>query len=236
MRCQPNIIGRGLVLRLGLTTLFATGNVCRRIRMLHADRHNATPFHGEHVRVMRPRGICLFLTICWLIPLWHGDMACAEQGTNCVAARKGLAFKKQQLADHMDAMKKLYDQNEMTIMAIMNHKIGELIEEVARAEEVVRPCPDAGPSPVPSGLGAVKSETSEYASKSCEELRTLLFQLLQKTSALKRREGSLFSALSSGEKTALLEAEQAFKDVKAAIKSKCAHEDSHPFRGRPRAR
>lgn len=161
--------------------------------------------------------------------------ASAQDKEPCAALRKDLNTKRQQLSQHVDALKKLNDQGDYMVMAVFSDKIRELIDEVQRIDASLRDCPPVESSPQPEGLEPVKSDPAEYATKSCDELRTLLLQLVQKTTALKRREGSLFSALTPAERTELEEAERAFKELKSAIRSRCAaHEPSNPFRRRRR--
>ena len=161
--------------------------------------------------------------------------ASAQETRDCAALRKDFELRRQQLSQHVDALKKLYEQNEFTVMSVFNDKIRELIDEIRRLTVSMRGCPHEESPTESSGLGAVKSDLNEYATKTCDELRTLLLQLVQKTTALKRREGSLFSALTSEEKSELEEAERAFKELKAAIRSRCAAQDrSSPFRRRRR--
>ncbi len=163
-------------------------------------------------------------------------LTCSAQETgNCAALRKDLSFKRQQLSQHVDALKKLNERNEWTVMAVFNEKIRGLIDEIQKIEVEARHCPHRESAAKSSGLDAVKSEVGDYATKSCDELRNLFLQLVQKTVALKRREGSLFSALTSAEKDELQEADREFKELKAAIKTRCAAHESHsPFRRRRR--
>jgi hypothetical protein len=179
-----------------------------------------------------------FLALLWsvgLLVMGSTVAAFGQEVGNCAALRKDLAFKRQQLSQNVDALKKLNEQNEWTVMAVFNDKIRDLIDEIQRMEARTRHCPQEGSAEKSSGLDGVKSEVGDYATKSCEELRTLLLQLVQKTVALKRREGSLFSALTPAEKTELQEADLAFKELKAAIKSRCAAQETHsPFRHKRR--
>jgi hypothetical protein len=184
------------------------------------------------VEIMRSRQLHVLAILCCILLAWFVETRAAENLKQCAAMRNDLASKKQQLMDHIDAMKKLQEQNDFSIMPILNHKMGELIQEVIRIEDAVRTCPDSLPSEPSSGLGSVKSESGEYATKSCEELRTLLLQMVQKTTALKRREGSFFSPLSPGERMELQDAEQAFKEVRSAISARCTGEESGSSRGR----
>ncbi len=156
--------------------------------------------------------------------------AFAQEAGNCTRLGKDLALKRQQLSQNVDALKKLNEQTEWTVMAVFNDKIRELIDEIQKIEAKARHCPHAESAERSSGLDTVKSEIGDYATKSCEDLRNLLLQLVQKTVALKRREGSLFSALTPTEKNELQEADRAFKELKAAIKSRCAaQENRSPF-------
>jgi len=157
----------------------------------------------------------------------------AQEPDMCPTLRKHLALKRQHLAQHVDALKKLCDQNEYVIMAVFNEKIREIIEDIRRTEDSLRHCPHEEPAPQSSGLDRVKSDTSEHANKSCDELRTLFLQFLQKIASLKRREGSVFSSLTPTEKNELEEAERSLKELKATIKSKCPTPNDH---GPPRRR
>jgi hypothetical protein len=167
---------------------------------------------------------------------WGSDTTVlAREARDCEALRKELSFKRQQLSQHVDALKKLNDQNELSVMAVFNDKIRELIDDIQKTEASARHCAQEGSTPNASGLDTVKSEAGDYATKSCDELRSLLLQLVQKTAAIKRREGSLFSALTPAERNELLEADRTFKELKTAIKSRCpSQENRSPVRNRRR--
>ena len=154
-----------------------------------------------------------------------------EKDIDCGALKRNLAQKRQQLSEHVDALKKLNERGELIIMGLVTQRIQELVDELTKLQEQGGDCPELGQSKVTSGLDSVKSDAGEYATLGCNELRKVLFQLLQKTNTLKRRQDSLFSALSPAEKTELQEAEQSLKEVQAAIKTKCA---SEPKRTAPR--
>ncbi|MBI5569526.1 MAG: hypothetical protein HY914_06225 [Desulfomonile tiedjei] len=148
--------------------------------------------------------------------------AFGEKEVDCGALKTKLTQKRQQLSEHVDALRKLNEQGELVIMGVMTQRVHELLDEMIKLQEQGSACPDLGqPKPV-SGLDSVKSDASEYTSMGCDELRKVLFALLQKTSALKRRQNSVFSALSAAEKAELQDVEGALKEVKAAIKTKCS--------------
>ena len=164
----------------------------------------------------------------WLIV--SAVAAFAQEAGDCTALRKDLAFKRQQLSQHVDALQKLNEQRDWTVMAVFNNKIRELIDDIRKIEAEARHCPDEESEGKSSGLDKVKSETADYATKNCEELRSLFLQFVQKIVSLKRREGSLFSALTPVEKNELQDAEHALKELKAVIKNRCATQETHsPF-------
>jgi len=174
--------------------------------------------------MMSPRPAVLLV----LMLLLAFSPAFGEQEVDCGALRNKLIKKRQQLSEYADAFKKLNEQGELVLMGALTQRMQDLVDEMLKLQEEGADCPDLGQPKPASGLDSVKSDESEYSTLGCDELRKVLFSLLQKTSALKRRQNSVFSGLSSAEKTELHEADQALKEVKAAIKTKCTAAPAAP--------
>ena len=161
--------------------------------------------------------------------------AAPQESDQCSALRRDLTAKRQQLLQHVDALKKLGDQNEFAVMAVFNEKIRELIEEIQKIDASLRDCPPELSVPRSPGLDTVKSDPAEYATKTCDELRNLFLQLVHRTTALKRREGSLFSPLTPSERSEIEDAEKSFKELKSAMRHRCGSLDEQsPFRRKRR--
>ncbi len=88
------------------------------------------------------------------------------------------------------------------------------------------PPPSVSPSDVKPPLsrlpGAIKGAEGYYITASCTDLTLTLVQLLRKVNALKKREDSLFSALSETEKKELDEANQKLTEVRTVLKARCS--------------
>lgn len=74
---------------------------------------------------------------------------------------------------------------------------------------------------VPRALGATKGGPGDQLTASCADLRLTLVQLLRKVNGLKKREHSLFSALTEPEKQELDEANQNLTAVRTLLNARC---------------
>jgi len=140
--------------------------------------------------------------------------------------------KKQLIADYSDALERYRERSEQALVSLLDHKIADLLEQIIQDEKALAQCSKVASQPQPEGMSPVKTESNEYMAKSCEELKTLLVQVLRTSSPLKRRDKSTFSALSAAEKDILEEANSQRKVILAVIKAKCT---PPPLPTRPRA-
>jgi len=152
--------------------------------------------------------------------------------SGCENLKLALERKKQLVADYSDALERYREKSEHALVSLLDHKITDLLEQIVRDEKALAKCSKVAAAPQPEGLSPVKSETNEYMGKSCEELKSLLVQALRKSSPLKRRDKSTFSALSPDEKNMLEEAESERQVILAVIRSKCL---PPPLPTRPRS-
>jgi len=106
------------------------------------------------------------------------------------------------------------------LVAALGGKINELLAEIIKEEERLD-SKKQGSAVIAEGMSSVRSDAGEYLAKSCPELKTLLVQLLRKSSPLKRRSKSTFSELSAHEKEELEKASIEYKTVVEIMKARC---------------
>lgn len=75
---------------------------------------------------------------------------------------------------------------------------------------------------VPRAAGVIKGKADDQFTASCADLRLTLVQLLRKVNGLKKREYSLFSALTETEKQELEEATQKLTSVRTLLNARCS--------------
>jgi hypothetical protein len=169
---------------------------------------------------MTDKSFCslMFLTVTVLSILLSQFVMAEDKG--CAAVRKDLELKREQLAEYFVALDKFRDRGESELESLLKHKINDLLDRIKKAEEVTD-CIHSGASATTEAISPVKTDASEYVTKSCAELRTMLVQLLRKTKSLKRREHSTFSELTQAEKTTLQESEGELRTVTTVLKARC---------------
>ena len=158
------------------------------------------------------------ITVCALLvgayQLYEGaDKECEE-------AKLALEANVQLVREYVAALESAKERGEAALITLLNKKIDHLVEAIVKAE-AQKDCDKSNTRDKLHGMGPVKSEENEYATKSCDELRTIMVQLLRKTSPLKRRATSTFSELSSVEKQELDDATRDLKAVLAATQITC---------------
>lgn len=165
--------------------------------------------------------------IVWAVVLgvFLAGMAFAEsEGSKTVGATTDT--KRKQLAEYLVALDKAHKGKDSELVSVLNYKIKELLDEIVTPYTTNTTDSVPNPSPTLVDTSSVKSESSEYATKKCDELRNMLVQLLRKTNPLKRRERSTFSELSDSEKKELQEATREMNIVSEIMKARCAAEPS----------
>jgi hypothetical protein len=152
--------------------------------------------------------------------LLGGYQAAEGADKECEEAKLSLESNKRLLREYVVALENAKERREAELVGLLTKKIDQLVEAIVKAE-AQSDCDKSNAPDKLHAVGPVKSEENEYVTKSCDELRTIMVQLLRKTSPLKRRSTSTFSELSSVEKQELDEATRDLKAVLAATHIKC---------------
>lgn len=156
------------------------------------------------------------LLVVFMISLASG-IGIAED--SCKTAKKEIGLKRQQLSEYVTAMMKM--KNDAYLKNAFQYKIDEITKEIHQMESDLDTCTESGPEKVETAGGA-KSEENQYATRSCGDLTRMLVQTIRKTNTLKRRTQSIFSDLSSKEKSELEQATQDLENIRATLKSRCS--------------
>ncbi len=141
---------------------------------------------------------------------------------DCSSLRKEMEFKQGELNSYLDALGKSRTQQDSQLLVALNHKIDELVTQIALLEEKLGNCGEPQESKKIEGFSPVKSEESKFATKSCGELRKMLVQIHRKVNSFKRRENSLLSDLSPAEKSELKEAGKDLEKIRQILNGRCA--------------
>jgi hypothetical protein len=145
-----------------------------------------------------------------------------SQSKPCDVILRDLEEKNLRLAQYVDALKKFDNRAEPDIANLLADKITELRQHISQSEKELAACEGRrGPRPA-EGLGPVKSEQGEQATKSCGELRKRLMTLVKTVHTLGRREKSMLSELTAEEKKELREASEELQSVRQAIRNRCS--------------
>jgi hypothetical protein len=160
----------------------------------------------------------LFLAVTISAIFFPQFVLAADKG--CEGLRKDLELKRQQLAQYLVTLDKFQGKGEAELESLLKYKINELLDNINNAEELTD-CSGWPGSVTHEGMSPVKTDSGEYVTKSCAELRIMLLQLLRKSKALKRREHSSFSELTPVEKAVLQECEREFRTVNTILKARC---------------
>ena len=176
----------------------------------------------SRARAKCPRILSAALVAFTVGALLLGGYQGGAEGANkeCEEAKSSLESNKRLLREYVVALENAKERREAELIGLLTKKIDQLVEAIVKAE-AQSDCDKSNASDKLHGVGPVKSEENEYVTKSCDELRTIMVQLLRKTSPLKRRSTSTFSELSSVEKQELDEATRDLKAVLAATHIKC---------------
>jgi hypothetical protein len=170
----------------------------------------------------------LLLTVTIPVIFFSQFAVAADKG--CEALRKDLELKRGQLAEYLVTLDKFRDKGDPNLESVLKHKINDLLDKINRAEEVTD-CAKLAAAATLEGISPVKTDAGEYVTKSCTELRTMLVQLLRRTTSLKRREHSTFSELTPAEKAILRDSEKELRTVNAILKARCVQDvGSRPAR------
>ncbi|MBI5250019.1 MAG: hypothetical protein HY912_11040 [Desulfomonile tiedjei] len=147
--------------------------------------------------------------------------ACSASQQDCNSLRQDLEFRQTELTSYLDALGKSRNQQDSLLLGALNHKIDELISQIALLEEKMANCGESTEQTRIEGFSSVKSEEGKFATKNCGELRKTLVQLHRKVNSFKRRENSLLSDLTTAEKNELKDADQDLEKIRKILNSRC---------------
>ncbi len=145
---------------------------------------------------------------------------CRAAGADCESFRLEMELKKEKLAEYVEALRVSHEKGDLRLMAIFNHEIGRIVEEMRKAEKQGA-CPHVRIFPPQDEVSPAKSDTGISSDMSCGELKQTLIRLLMRINALKRREHSMFSRLSAEEAEELESAVRETARVKTALRQRC---------------
>jgi hypothetical protein len=172
---------------------------------------------------MRPSGWKYFsAALAVIVMLSLATSAFPASQPDCDALRKEMESKQGELNSYLDALGRSRTQQDSMLSGALNHKIDQLITQIALLEERLARCGDQQETIEGQGLSSVKSEEGKFATKTCGELRKILVQLHRKVNSFKRRENSLLSDLTSAEKNELKESVQNLETVRKLLNTRCA--------------
>ena len=144
----------------------------------------------------------------------------------CIKVGAELKQKQQRLKEYRDALRAALANNDSPLCEALKHKIKQETEEVRILERESADCAAHDPTAMAQGLRAAKTEESKYATKSCGELRKLVFPLLIRERALKRKEKSLLSVLTPEEETDLATCSEQLRVIGHLLRTRCAERRS----------
>jgi hypothetical protein len=144
------------------------------------------------------------------------------QNKPCEILRADLEQQTLRLKEYINALRKFTELQDEEMIGVITPKIGELSQQIADKKKDLEQCEDERSSKTRDGLSPPKSETGEYATKSCNELRKQLVSLVRTVHSLRRREISLVSQLTTKEKKELREASEELKTVRQILKARCS--------------
>lgn len=149
-------------------------------------------------------------------------------GEDCLLVRKNLDGRRADLSRCVESLVRANARNDLAGVAALSEKIGRLVEQI-RELEARREClhNNEGRN---RGVGSTKTDPAVFESKSCYELQQLRVKFLMTVNALKRREGSKFSQLSTSEREELDRAQADLRAVRSLYTAKCSGEQPPPLR------
>jgi len=171
--------------------------------------------------------LAFIVVLACLSPCGAADKS-PQVADDCRLVRAQIEARRADLGQCVESLVRAQTQDDLIGMAALSEKITRLIEEIRELD--ARPeCGQDG-ARNSHGLGPVKSDPGAFESKSCSELQQLRVKFLMTVNALKRRERSKFSQLSTSEQEELDRAEADLKSIKGVIAAKCVQEKAPPLR------
>ena len=144
------------------------------------------------------------------------------QSKPCEILRADLEQKTLRLKEYINALKKFSELQDDEMIGVISPKIAELRQQIDNEKKDLEQCGDERSLKTRDGLSSPKSETGEYATKSCNELKKRLVSLVRSVHSLRRREISLVTELTNNEKKELRDASEDLKTVRQILKTRCA--------------
>jgi hypothetical protein len=177
----------------------------------------------------------LFSLLALLSMIIISPRSALAQDKPCEALRSDLQQKNLRLSEYLDTLKKFDRRKEPEIVDLLQDKIGKLRQQIFQSEKELAVCEGQRTPGAPEGLGPIKSEEGEHATKNCGDLRKRLVVLVRIVHTLRRRESSLLSELTIAEKKELAESSEELKSVREALKTRCSAPPApKPFRRQPK--
>lgn len=158
---------------------------------------------------------------CAVAGVFIAGYSCAEE-ERCFQARQAVASKTRLIGEYTTALQNAYNQKDFTIARVLNFKINELRIQLKELERILTDCPKPDPEDVAEDPEPAKGDEKTYATKSCADLRKILFSLVRRIHTLTKRQKSLLSNLSVEEEVELNEATEDIEKVKRVLKTKCS--------------
>jgi hypothetical protein len=90
----------------------------------------------------------IIFAVLLLLFLVVGDCVFAQEDA-CVAVAKLLVQKKRQRGDYVEALKKLKNEKDTRLLEVLNFKIGDLSDQIAKLETELGGLPGGHPPPRP---------------------------------------------------------------------------------------
>jgi hypothetical protein len=140
----------------------------------------------------------------------------------CDSVASELNEKQLRLNEYMQALQGSYDKRDYRMADALNYKIKQLQEELRTLEQEAADCEAHNSGGMAQGLSSSKTDEEKYATKSCGELRKMIFPLLIKTRSLKRREKSLIIGMTPEEETELATCSEQLKILRHILKCRCS--------------
>jgi len=144
----------------------------------------------------------------------------------CDSVTREFNQKQQRLTEYMQALQGSYDKRDYRLADALNHKIKQVQEELRILEQEAADCAAHNSERMAQGLSASKTEEERYATKSCGELRKMIFPLLIKTRSLRRKEKSLIVGLTPEEETELANCSEQLKILNHVLRGRCSDSSS----------
>jgi len=145
--------------------------------------------------------------------------ATADQ--RCKMLQQELTAKQRLLDEYLNALQSAYNDKDLTLADAISYRISQLQKELNALKQLAADCPSPGAGSAPAGLNPTKSDESQLADKSCDEIRKTLFALLRRVNSLKKREKSLLSSLTPEEELELSEAIKQLKTLNQVLETRC---------------